>query len=396
MREYEAAISAAGYVLNVKGEIMKRRKLLSIILILSLVISMVFITTEISNAETLKKKTVVMKTIGGTYQQKLYTNSGKLIKASKVKWKSSNPKIAKVSKNGKITAISKGTTTIDAVYLGYVWSCRVVIKDAYFKSTYMEIAGAGMSKQLNLYNYTGKKIPNSKIKWSSSNSDEVSVSSNGIATSEKKGGYAKIRAKYNGKTYTCRVDVRYPISIGALSTSIRLDSVGSEKTIKISKSKACGDSLKPAYIEGSGVALAEIEKIESTEQYDRYQVKIKALKEGKAVIRIYIEGSNPELSKNYVDVDVKVGSEIESGKPTAALIQQITNRTIEVLRASLIDPSSLQVYNISTEWMESEQYLKVKINYGAKNGFGGMGRDNYYMFWKNVDGVNWRGQPFPF
>ncbi len=54
------------------------------------------------------------------------------LKGSKpgVKWKSSNPKVAKVSKKGKVTAIRKGKTTITAKTGKKKYKCVVSVKDS--------------------------------------------------------------------------------------------------------------------------------------------------------------------------------------------------------------------------------------------------------------------------
>lgn len=56
-----------------------------------------------------------------TYQLKL--NGTKV----KPKWKSSNPKIAKVSSKGKITAVKKGTVTITAKANGKAYKCKIKV-----------------------------------------------------------------------------------------------------------------------------------------------------------------------------------------------------------------------------------------------------------------------------
>lgn len=49
-------------------------------------------------------------------------------KKASVKWKSSNPKVAKVSSKGKVTAKRKGTTVIKAISGGRTYTCRVTVK----------------------------------------------------------------------------------------------------------------------------------------------------------------------------------------------------------------------------------------------------------------------------
>ena len=68
-----------------------------------------------------KKKVTIV--IGKTVKLKL---SG----ADRVKWKSSDKKIATVSITGKVKAKSEGKCTITAVYDGKSYSCKVTVKSA--------------------------------------------------------------------------------------------------------------------------------------------------------------------------------------------------------------------------------------------------------------------------
>ena len=109
-----------------------KRKTLSVLLIISLFIGMVgVVNVNISYAATkkihIKKKTVTI-VAGKTYQQKLISKKGKTIKATKVKWKSSNKKIAKINKKGKITAVKKDTVKMTAKYKGKTYKFTVKVK----------------------------------------------------------------------------------------------------------------------------------------------------------------------------------------------------------------------------------------------------------------------------
>lgn len=74
------------------------------------------------------KKTVISLTAGKTYQQKLLDKKGKVIKATKVKWKSNNKSIAKISTKGKVTAVKPGTAKMTAKYKGKTYKFTVKVK----------------------------------------------------------------------------------------------------------------------------------------------------------------------------------------------------------------------------------------------------------------------------
>lgn len=65
---------------------------------------------------------------GATYTQKLYYANGNAIKASNIKFTTSNSKVATVSSKGVIKAKTAGTTTITAKYKGKTFKSTVKVK----------------------------------------------------------------------------------------------------------------------------------------------------------------------------------------------------------------------------------------------------------------------------
>ena len=113
---------------------MKRtyRKLLSFLLVLSMFIGMAgIISIESSYAASSKthlKKTAVSLKAGKTYKQRLIDKNGNVIKATKVKWKSSKKSVARINKNGKITAVKAGKAKMTAKYKGKTYRFTVRVK----------------------------------------------------------------------------------------------------------------------------------------------------------------------------------------------------------------------------------------------------------------------------
>ena len=185
------------------------RKSILIIAVLSVLLMTVtpWLTenTEAASRMHLKKTTVTM-TIGETWQQKLYSSTGKTIKATKVTWTSNNKKIAKVTKQGKVTAIGKGTATLKAKYAGKTYRFKVYVKAATFNvkecSIYLE-----ESQKLYLKSASGKKIASDKVNWESQNPQIAEVDELGIVQA-KDIGTTDISATYQGKIYHCRCTVK--------------------------------------------------------------------------------------------------------------------------------------------------------------------------------------------
>lgn len=74
----------------------------------------------------LNKTSITLKKVGS--QSTLRTKISSNFKDSTIKWKSSNKKVVKVTQNGELIALSKGTATITA-YIGTVKAkCKIIVK----------------------------------------------------------------------------------------------------------------------------------------------------------------------------------------------------------------------------------------------------------------------------
>ncbi len=146
-----------------------------------------------------------------------------------VKWKSSNKKVAAVTKSGWVKGKKKGTCTITA------WSvdgkkkatCKITVKKAPasgVKPIALEKSSlklmTGQTKYLAVrLKTTGTTSP---VTWTTSNANVVSVDQNGRLTGLR-GGSAVITARLvnSGKTVRCRVNVGWKYGISRLSWKIR-------------------------------------------------------------------------------------------------------------------------------------------------------------------------------
>lgn len=85
---------------------------------------------EVVVAKTTKKKIKLNKKKATIRAGKTLKLKLKNAKAKKVKWRSTNKKVATVSKKGKVRARKKGKTTIIAKYKGKKYKCRITVKKA--------------------------------------------------------------------------------------------------------------------------------------------------------------------------------------------------------------------------------------------------------------------------
>lgn len=119
--------------------------------------------------------------------------------STKVKWSSSNRRIADVNSKGKVTSKKSGTVIIRAKVGAKVMSCKVTVYKRTISSTRVTLY-QGKTKQL-------KVSPSGKIKWSSSNGNIASVSQKGMVKA-KNTGTATITARIGNQVLKCKVTVK--------------------------------------------------------------------------------------------------------------------------------------------------------------------------------------------
>lgn len=154
-------------------------------------------SVKVVNPKINKSSKTILK--GATYTLKITGTT------SKVTWKSSDKKIAKVNSKGKVTAVKAGTATITASVNGKKLKCTVKVVNKGLNKTSIRL--------IKNNTYTLKTYGLSNVKWSSSDKKIATVDKNGKVTAKKK-GTAKIYAKSGSKTYTCTVSVAYEADPG--------------------------------------------------------------------------------------------------------------------------------------------------------------------------------------
>lgn len=97
---------------------MKKKNLIFALLVC---FTLIFMLPTDANAASINKKTATI-TAGKTLKLKISGTK------STIKWSSSNPKIAKVSKSGTVTGLMAGKTTITATYGKKKSTCKITVK----------------------------------------------------------------------------------------------------------------------------------------------------------------------------------------------------------------------------------------------------------------------------
>lgn len=138
-----------------------------------------------------------------------------------VSWSSSNTTVAKVDKDGNLSALKIGTATITVKASGHTATCAVTVKEKsiHVTSVTLNKSTASLNKGASFvlvatvmpYNATDKTVT-----WTSSDPSVASVNESG-KVSALKGGKAVISAKADKITATCEVTVIAPVETITLS-----------------------------------------------------------------------------------------------------------------------------------------------------------------------------------
>lgn len=168
----------------------KKSKILSLLLAMVMLLSMCAIPVQ--TAATLQNQTKKVVMVVG---QKTTIKT-----PVKMTFKSSNPKVAAVNSNGKVTAKAKGNATVTAKTSKVTWTYKIKVEKPKLSNTRLSFY-TKTSKQLKL------KGTSRKVTWSSSAPSVVSVNKKGKITARRT-GKATITAKVNGVKYKCKVTVK--------------------------------------------------------------------------------------------------------------------------------------------------------------------------------------------
>lgn len=117
--------------------------------------------------------------------------------SDKIKWSSSDPRVAKVSKDGAITGIKAGTAAITASVPGAKASCKVtVIKNSHKLSRTSQILMKGSSATLSLSNVSPSESVSFELSDPFSEVADISYSGNSCKVTARHAGTVTVTAYY--------------------------------------------------------------------------------------------------------------------------------------------------------------------------------------------------------
>lgn len=165
------------------------KSIITIMLVLSVMVcgtnTTAYAATKSIRVKTTKSTLYILDSANNKAKLTVTYNGKNVTKAAK--YKSSNSKIAKVNKNGVVTALRPGTVKITTKYKGKSHTTKVAIKKAKL-SLNKKTVELNRGQKFTLKAFANKSgISNKNIKWTSSNSNIVSVNKNGVLITKKNG-----------------------------------------------------------------------------------------------------------------------------------------------------------------------------------------------------------------
>ena len=150
----------------------------------------------------------------------------------KVNWSSTNTAVATVSSTGLVKAVKAGIATIMAKTVdgGYTASCRITVETPVTSvkiNTTAKTMAPGATFQLAAWPQPANAT-NKKVTWSSSNTAVATVSSTGLVKAVKAGNATiTVKTADGGKTATCKITVRVPVTSVKINTTAKTIAPGS-------------------------------------------------------------------------------------------------------------------------------------------------------------------------
>lgn len=278
--------------------VLKRSVAFTLIFALSVMLMLAFGTTEVcAESKThLKKSSLTMMT-GTTYQQKLITSKNKVINASKVKWSSNNYNVAKVTKSGKVTAISIGTAMLRAKYKGKSYSFKVKVKNSGYLQPWPMDSNCvvGGTMKLELWGSDDGSVNLDNIKWESSNEKVLMVNANGTVTGVSVGS-STVYATYGDCRYAYEVSV-YKATLENLGTE-SFENMGGGISAYCNFNTNYAKGMQAEIISG-GNLIKQIYPVKEYKGHYAFMVSTYSNVSGQAQVKVYMK-NNPDLHTIYI------------------------------------------------------------------------------------------------
>lgn len=205
-------------------------------------------------------------------------------KKKKVTWKSSNPSVAVVKKNGKVIAKRKGSVIITATSGKTKKKCKVKVLAPTIKLNKKSAVIYTNKSPRTITLKATTKGASHKVKWTSTKKSVATVS--GGKVKAVKPGTTTIKATANGKTVTCKITVKKANTAPTVSMKNILNLYAQKK---YTEAQNMAYKLPSKASDGYVSAAAKLAYRRKLETYD-----VTYLKKGQGVWAFYLTDINKD------------------------------------------------------------------------------------------------------
>ena len=250
----------------------------------------------------------------------LYTS----VDNSNATFKSSNTKVATIDKNGTITAISKGETTISATMAGKSASYTVTVLTTDDKITSIGLDITSLSLKIGeekklTPSVKPKTVKTNNFTWKSLDENVATVDENGKVTAVGEGRTEITVTTFNGKTTRCMVTVeKEKIYVTDIYLPNYITNMVVGETASVTVKVTPSNTTEELTYKSSNTKVATIDK----------NGKITAVGAGEADITV----SSKYLSETFT---VQVSKKIEQEQPSTPKVIPITDLSINCSNITL-------------------------------------------------------------
>ena len=265
---------------------------------------MLFCVPNSASAATINKSSVTIT--------KGYSTTLKVSGASSVTWSSSNSKVAKVSKTGKVTAKKAGTATITAKTGSQTLQCKVTVVACSLSAVSAVNVDKGSSKTVTItvkgdtslsYKVADKKVATAKWATSTITNKKAKLKITGVGEGTTTVKVYNRKYPSIAKTITVSVESLEEDNAPSLDTSVSNLSVKTNETATFTVTSEDGDALNWVYSD-STVASHTVGTFAS----NKATVTVKGLKVGTTTLTITNKNDSTVSKKVNITVTEGTGS----------------------------------------------------------------------------------------
>jgi uncharacterized protein YjdB len=287
--------------------------------------------------------------------------NGNALSGRAVTWSSSDPTVATIDNQGKLTAVAAGTTTITATSEGKSGTAAITISTSAVGSVSVQpptpsvVQGTSVQLTAIVKDQFENVTNNRAVTWSSGATGIATVSQSGLVTGVGP-GTAIITATSEGKSGTATVTVT-PVPVGSIAISPPSASVTAGKTSQLTATTkdANGNPLTGRTITWSS-SNANAATVSSTGL-------VTALAVGTTVITATSEGKSATANINVLSPILAVGTVTVSPTSPSVIAGQTAQMT-----ATVKDISGTVVTDRAVDWSSSNLNVAAVSTSGVVGG----------------------------